>query len=120
MTIVIWDSLPDCILEKIYEKIYYTKPQNFLNEIKDVYIEKILEKIEEKNLKKIYHIFLHKWHLIYAKYLINEMENEYNMCIIYIQSYNIYKFRIKLWIEEIYKLISYLNKEKIIKIIENF
>ena len=33
MTKVIWDSLPDCILDKIYEKIYYPKPNNLLNEI---------------------------------------------------------------------------------------
>jgi len=34
MTSVIWDSLPDCLLENIYSKIYYPKPSDLLNEIK--------------------------------------------------------------------------------------
>lgn len=33
MKTIIWDSLPDCILDKIYENIYYPKPEFFLNEI---------------------------------------------------------------------------------------
>ena len=120
MTKVIWDSLPDCILDKIYEKIYYPKPKNLLNEIKDIYIKKILEKIEEKDFKKIYYIFLHKWHLRYAKDLINEMENEYDMCNVYISSHTNKNNRIELWIKEIYSLIANLNKVNIILIIENY
>ena len=34
MTSVIWDSLPDCLLEKVYEKIVISQPKNILDDIK--------------------------------------------------------------------------------------
>ncbi len=115
MTSVIWDSLPDCVLDNIYTKIYYPKPENLLKEIKEVYIEKT----EEKKLEKIYYHYLQKWHLKYAKNL-SEIENEYEMCKILIQSYNNYYYRIELWIEEIIKLLSCFENENLVEIIENF
>ena len=33
MSIIIWDKLPDCILDKIYEKIYLSQPKNLLDDI---------------------------------------------------------------------------------------
>ncbi len=34
MVSMIWDKLPDCILEKIYKKIVISQPTNLLNDIK--------------------------------------------------------------------------------------
>lgn len=34
MVSMIWDKLPDCILEKIYKKIVISQPANLLNDIK--------------------------------------------------------------------------------------
>lgn len=31
---MIWDSLPDCLLEKVYEKIVISQPKNLLDDIK--------------------------------------------------------------------------------------
>lgn len=31
---MIWDYLPDCLLEKVYEKIVISQPKNLLNDIK--------------------------------------------------------------------------------------
>ena len=31
---MIWDSLPDCLLEKIYKKIVISQPKNILDDIK--------------------------------------------------------------------------------------
>jgi hypothetical protein len=119
MPYIIWDSLPDCVLDNIYTKIYYPKPSDFLKEIREVYIEKTLEKTEEKNLVKIYYHYLEKWHLKYAKNL-SEIENEYEMCKLLIQSYNNDNYRIELWIEEIIKLLSCFENENLVEIIEKF
>ena len=91
----------------------------FLKEIREVYIEKTLEKTEEKNLVKIYYHYLEKWHIKYAKNL-NEVENEYEMCKLLIESYNNNYYRIELWIEEIIKLLSCFENENLVEIIENF
>ena len=34
MVNMIWDSLPDCLLEKVYEKIVISQPKNLLDDIK--------------------------------------------------------------------------------------
>ena len=33
MTIIIWDKLPDCLLDKIYGYIYFSQPKNLLDDI---------------------------------------------------------------------------------------
>tara|TARA_B000000475_G_C15936907_1_gene423069 strand:- start:374 stop:760 length:387 start_codon:yes stop_codon:yes gene_type:complete len=33
MSIIIWDKLPECLLDNIYEKIYLSQPKNLLDDI---------------------------------------------------------------------------------------
>ncbi len=33
MSIIIWDKLPDCLLDNIYQKIYLSQPKNLLDDI---------------------------------------------------------------------------------------
>jgi hypothetical protein len=74
MTSVIWDYLPDCLLENIYSKIYYPKSSDLLNEIKKYgeireYIYYI-RKIDETDS------FLELYYDLLVVYLSNEIDKK--------------------------------------------
>tara|TARA_B110000858_G_C17802503_1_gene476057 strand:+ start:409 stop:744 length:336 start_codon:yes stop_codon:yes gene_type:complete len=95
-SIIIWDALPECLLNKIYSKIIYNQPKNLLEDIKSyifiidfikskyVHIDKILLYIimnydnslnDNQKKEKYYFIKLKNKELNYIKRKIIKMNS---------------------------------------------
>jgi hypothetical protein len=110
---MIFDNLPEDLILKCHSYIYYPQSDMLLEEIQNNYIKIQLKKFDEKKLKTILYELLKLWHIQYANSMKEEYKEEYKGIKLYIQSCNeLYKDRIKLWIDEILELI---NKYKLTK-----
>jgi len=120
---MLWDNLPDCLLDKIYKYIYLTQPKDLLNDIKSYkytvdYIDNINNYYGEWNtlwyimlfIEKNENFNLNNLNIKYfelKKYIINN-----NNLIIRYQGglYWIKKYIIKMSICERMQLIKCLNE----------
>jgi len=108
---MIFDNLPDDIIDKCYNYIYYPQSSYLLKEIKDTYIINILNKHNENSIINIFYKLLKLWHIKYAISMINEIDYEYNGIEVYINTFESEIDRKKLWKDQIYNLIGIIPED---------
>jgi hypothetical protein len=106
---MIYDNLPDDLLDKCYSYIAFPQSKYLLKEIKDVYILKKLNNCKENDLSDIFYKALKIWHATFLHNLFNEFETEYTGMYLYINTYDTEYERKQLWIEEITMLFGLMK-----------
>jgi len=122
---MIWDSLPDCLLEKVYEKIVISQPKNLLDDIKsyNYTINTINENLEINQFVGRYNewlILLYILKIYFEKESQEYRSNKFRECEKYIENNNdlsgfywINRFVAKMSITERSILVRHLKGEDI-------
>ena len=116
---IIFDDLPNDILDNCYKYIYYPQSKDLLNEIKINVKSRIMKKIfnyDPNNLIDIHYLFLIKWYHYFAFSLLNELDNEQNATSIYILSLASINEQSSEWFLLINELIKELPIEHVLEV----
>lgn len=103
---LLFDLLPDDILDKCCTYIYYPQSKFLLNDIENLYIKNTLLKLDEITLSNIYYNLVKKWHLIYVPSMFHEFQTDFDNISLLISTYDSLDERIILWYDQILDLID--------------
>ena len=119
---IIFDDLPNDILDNCYKYIYYPQSKDLLNEIKINVKSRIMKKIfnyDSNNLIDIHYLFLIKWYHYFAYSLLSELDNEQKSTSIYVLSFATINQQSTEWCLLINEIIKELPMEYVLEVFES-